>query len=54
MIKLYKQIDGVLHYWETWDKDEKTGIIHLGIVGENGQMMEIKSGLFSSFRNFID
>jgi len=53
MIKLYKEINNELHYWETWDKDTKTGIIHWGKVGENGENKEIKSGLFSSFRKSI-
>lgn len=53
MLKLYKRIDGVLHYWETWDKDDKTGIIHWGIVGEKGDTKEIKSGLLSNFRKVI-
>jgi hypothetical protein len=53
MLKLYKQIDTKLHYWETWDKDEKTGIVHWGVVGQRGQDKEIKSGLFSNFRKEI-
>lgn len=53
MIKLYKQISDQLHYWETWDKDEKTAIVHWGIVGQLGQNKEVKGGLFSSFRKII-
>ncbi len=53
MLKLYKKIDGVLHYWETWDKDDKTGIIHWGIVGERGESKEVKSELFSNFHKRI-
>lgn len=53
MLKLYKQVNDQLHYWETWDKDEKTGIIHWGIVGEQGKDEEIKSGLLSDFRKKI-
>jgi hypothetical protein len=53
MLKLYKKIDDQLFYWETWDKDSKTGIIHWGVVGEKGESKEIKSGLFSSFRKPI-
>ncbi|UTN06551.1 hypothetical protein L0669_11720 [Flavobacterium bizetiae] len=49
MLKLYKQKDNQLWYWETWDKDEKTAIVHWGIVGEQGQNKEVKGGLFSSF-----
>lgn len=53
MLKLYKHIGNQLHYWETWDKDDKTGIVHWGIVGQNGTDKEIKSGLFSNFRKTI-
>ena len=53
MLKLYKLTDNQLHYWETWDKDEKTAIVHWGIVGENGQDKEVKSGLFSNFRKTV-
>ncbi len=53
MLKLYKLIDNQLHYWETWDKDEKTAIVHWGIVGQRGQDKEVKSGLFSNFRKTV-
>jgi len=53
MLKLYKRIDNELFYWETWDKDNKTGIVHWGKVGEKGNDKEVKSGLFSSFRKEI-
>jgi hypothetical protein len=53
MLKLYKRIDNEIHYWETWDEDEKTGVVHWGVVGQRGQDKEIKSGLFTSFRNDI-
>jgi len=53
MLKLYKLIDNQLHYWETWDKDDKTAIVHWGIVGQIGQDKEVKSGLFSNFRKTV-
>lgn len=53
MLKLYRLKDNQLWYWETWDKDEKTAIVHWGIVGEQGQNKELKDGLFSSFRKNI-
>ena len=53
MLKLYKLIDNELNYWETWDKDEKTAIIHWGIVGQRGKDKEVKSGLFSNFRKTV-
>ena len=48
MLKLYKTIDGDLHYWETWEKSPKTAIIHWGLVGERGESKEISSSLFSN------
>lgn len=53
MLKLYKHIDDQLHYWETWDQDESTGIIHWGVVGEKGQQQTIRSGTFSPFHNTV-
>ncbi|RCH55877.1 hypothetical protein DJ568_03755 [Mucilaginibacter hurinus] len=53
MLKLYKKENGITYYWETWDKDDKTGIIHCGEIGQTGESKEIRSGLFSSFRKVI-
>jgi len=53
MLKLYKKDFSGLVYWETWDKDSRTGIVHWGSVGEKGQSKEISSGLFSNFRKNI-
>lgn len=53
MLKLYKLIDNQLHYWETWDKDDKEAIVHWGIVGQRGQSKEVKSGHFSNFKTTV-
>ncbi|WPU95837.1 hypothetical protein SNE25_09935 [Mucilaginibacter sabulilitoris] len=53
MLKLYKKDNEAIHYWETWDKDDKTGIIHWGVIGQDGQSVEVHSGLFSTFRKKI-
>ena len=53
MLKLYKRIDNELHYWETWDKSEKIGIIHWGKVGERGEDKEVKSIKGLNFREEI-
>ena len=50
MLKLYKLFDGERHYWETWEENEQTGIMHWGKVGEIGQSKEVKSGFLSEFR----
>jgi hypothetical protein len=53
MIKLYKLIDNKLNYWETWDNDDKSAIVHWGVVGQRGQDKKVKGGLFSNFRNVV-
>lgn len=53
MLKLYKNIDGKLYYWETWDNDDKSAVVHWGIVGERGEDKVVKSGVFSNFRKTI-
>lgn len=53
MIKLYKRIDSAIHFWETWEINEKKGAIHKGIVGKRGEYREVSSKLFSSFRKEI-
>ncbi|WPU97635.1 hypothetical protein SNE26_16535 [Mucilaginibacter sp. cycad4] len=53
MLKLYRKDAGIINYWETWDKDDKTGLIHWGIAGEKGQSGEVRSSLLSNFRRKI-
>jgi len=53
MIKLYKDIDGQLHYWETWNSNDRTAIIHWGIVGERGDDKKITSSSFSELEKDV-
>jgi hypothetical protein len=53
MLKLYKRVNGILNYWETWDKDDKSGVVHWGVVGEKGQSKTVITGLFNAFRKKI-
>ena len=53
MLKLYKLTNNQLHYWETWNKDAKTAIVHWGVVGQRGQDKEVKSGLFSNLKKTV-
>lgn len=53
MLKLYKRVGNEILYWETWQKDEKTGVVHWGVVGQRGDYKEIKSSFFSNFRKEI-
>ena len=53
MLKLYRFTDGIIDYWETWEQDENTAIVHWGIVGDKGQSDEVRSSLFSPFHKKI-
>jgi hypothetical protein len=50
MLKLYKVIENQLHYWETWETGENSGLIHKGIAGDRGKDQEVKT----DYRNVID
>lgn len=54
MIKLYRNIDGALHYWESWEnQDGKSSTIHSGKVGERGENKVVRSGIFSGHRKKV-
>jgi hypothetical protein len=53
MIKLYKETNGIISYWETWDNDEKSATVHWGQLGQQGEEKTVKSGLLSSFKKII-
>lgn len=42
-MKLYKKQEGILHYWQTWNKTQKSGTIHWGVVGERGSTEKISA-----------
>jgi hypothetical protein len=54
MVKLYKQQDGILHYWETWDTAPKSGIIHWGIVGEQGAKKIVRATGITKYQALIE
>jgi hypothetical protein len=43
LIKLYKRVDGTLHYWESWSNDRHSATVHWGIVGHQGESQTITS-----------
>lgn len=54
MVKLYKQQDGILHYWETWNTTPKRGIVHWGIVGERGTKKIVRATGLSKYQALIE
>lgn len=53
MLKIYKDINGILNYWEAWDNGDETATIHFGRVGQVGQIQEIKSEVFVDCEELI-
>lgn len=53
MIKLYKNIEGALHYWETWNNDSESAIVHSGIVGLKGKINYIEPSSISNLRILV-
>ena len=49
MLKLYKNINNELHYWETWENNKNTSTIHWGIVGHAGETKTIKSSFLKDY-----
>lgn len=47
MIKLIKQVDDEVLYWEVW-RDGRTLLIHYGTVGDTGETEEMKLPLFKN------
>jgi predicted DNA-binding WGR domain protein len=53
MIKLIKNDDNKLHYWEVWE-DNKTLTIHYGSVGDTGETEEMKLSLFQKAKKAME
>jgi hypothetical protein len=54
LIKLYKKIDNKLAYWETWNTDEKTAIIHSGFLGEKGDAKYVNTKNHSDLKSSLN
>lgn len=53
MIKLVKEVDNELMYWEAW-KDGKTLTVHYGVVGDTGETEEVKLKLFEKAEKVME
>ncbi|MHC4743698.1 MAG: hypothetical protein ACYS8Z_17415 [Planctomycetota bacterium] len=53
MIKLYKEVDGLIRYWETWEHDG-VHIIHRGRIGETGETKELRDSHSRSASDAVD
>nr|WP_320166020.1 hypothetical protein [uncultured Methylophaga sp.] len=53
MLKLYKFTDTKKEYWETWDNDDGSHIVHWGELGTTGQSKEVKGSLLKKPEKII-
>lgn len=53
MIKLVKEVDNELVYWEVW-KDGKTLTIHYGVVGDTGETEKVNLKLFEKAEKVME
>ncbi len=49
MLKLYKDIDGQLHYWETWDSDDVGCIVIDFEIAKKVIEQDLKDTEFADF-----
>jgi hypothetical protein len=54
MLKLYKKIDGQLHYWETWETDNKSSVVHWGVVGDRGKQLMIGEKQHPNYTQLVE
>ena len=54
LIKLYKKSqDGIL-YWETWNNDDKTALVHWGLLGAYGEQKPITTKSLLSLKDSVN
>lgn len=53
MLKLYRFSDEKKEYWETWDNDNGSHIVHWGELGTRGESKTVKSSLFKKAEDII-
>jgi hypothetical protein len=42
IMKLYRKSIDKFEYWETWEKDENSSVVHFGLVGEKGETINLE------------
>jgi hypothetical protein len=54
LFKLYKKTSDGLSYWETWNNDDKTAIIHWGILGGYGEQRPVTTESIEVLKDTIN
>jgi hypothetical protein len=54
MKKLYKFTDSKKEYWQTWDRQNGSHIVHWGILGTEGESKVIEENIYEAIEKEID
>lgn len=54
MLKLYKDTDGLVSYWETWDNDKKSATVHWGQLGQRGEDKIVTGNFRKTIQKEVD
>jgi hypothetical protein len=54
LFKLYKKTPGGVLYWETWNNDEKSAIVHWGLLGSYGEQRAVATESISTLKDSIN
>lgn len=54
LFKLYKKSPDGVSYWETWNNDHKTAIVHWGLLGSYGEQRRVTTENISILKDSIN
>ncbi|TDE17128.1 hypothetical protein [Dyadobacter psychrotolerans] len=54
LFRLYKKNTDGVSYWETWNNDDKTAVVHWGIMGTYGEQRTVSSDNISNLKDSIN
>jgi hypothetical protein len=54
LFKLYKKNTDGVSYWETWNNDDKTAVVHWGILGTYGEQRTVTTEKLSDLKDSVN
>ena len=54
LFKLYKKTTDGLSYWETWNNDDKTAVVHWGILGTYGEQRPVVTENITALKDTVN
>jgi hypothetical protein len=54
LFKLYKKTADGISYWETWNNDDKTAVIHWGLLGNYGEQRPVTTENITALKDTLN